>query len=108
MIIGLRSLQAKLNKIKTIDTAQAVEASCERIESFAKANCPVDSGNLRASIRAEANKTHGEVTVGAPYASYVEFGTMNQKPQPFLHPAFNQNKKYILGDFKKSLERVIR
>lgn len=46
--------------------------------TLAKQNCPVDEGFLRNSINANFStplKLQAEITVGANYGAYVEFGT---------------------------------
>lgn len=61
--------------------ARALERVGLQAESFAKANCPVDTGNLRNSITHEVSafsfKGAKEVFIGTAvqYAPYVEFGT---------------------------------
>ena len=57
--------------------------------------CPVGSdpndvpGALRDSIRYVVEEAGPVVNIGSslPYAAYVEFGTFDQSPQPFLRPA---------------------
>src|SRR5437773_2523452 len=49
----------------------------------ARARAPVLTGRLRDSIGAEG----GRVTVGAPYAAFVEYGTAHNAAEPFLTPA---------------------
>lgn len=93
------------------------------VEGEAKVRCPVDSGNLRDSIDHYVNEGQKSVFVGTnvEYAPYVEFGTgkyaqdgngrktpwafqdengnwiwtSGQRPQPYLTPAFEENKKRI-------------
>lgn len=116
-----------------------MEAALLVIEASAKANAPVDLGELRDTldhtVGTEAGTTRqiGNTTVssssqiigtvGSPkdYAIYVEYGTgefaengagrkggwsykdekgiwhhtKGQKPQPYLRPAFKENKKNI-------------
>jgi HK97 gp10 family phage protein len=55
---------------------------------------PVDSGALKESIEVIIGDMEITVTAGnqdIDYADYVEFGTINQKAQPFLTPAFESN-----------------
>lgn len=62
------------------DLDEAIKRALERVglqaESFAKANCPVDTGNLRNSI---THTLEGDRSVmigtNTQYAPYVEFGT---------------------------------
>jgi len=65
----------------------AVEEQLERamilgaveVEKFAKRRCPVETGNLRASITHEVERTSSGFTsrtgTNVKYAVYVEFGT---------------------------------
>lgn len=59
--------------------------------NLARAQSPVDTGNLRASITGSteigASTVAGEVMAGAHYAVYVENGTSRMAPQPFMRPA---------------------
>lgn len=60
-------------------TASAMETACFVVESEAKRNCPVDMGQLRASIASEVKVTEDGITgyVGSnlDYAPYVHNGT---------------------------------
>jgi len=63
-----------------------------RAQSEMIARCPVASGNLRASIETEADGS-GEVVYSdtgptANYAEFVEYGTSNQKAQPYAEPGW--------------------
>lgn len=101
---------------------RAMTKVLEIIKSAAKAGAAVDSGQLRNRIDYQLKKVGGQVVgvVGSPenYAIYVEFGTgefaengtgrkggwvyqdpsgewcftLGQEPQPFMRPAFRQNK----------------
>jgi HK97 gp10 family phage protein len=68
--------------------ALIVDKTAHDIEAGAKAVAPVDTGHLRASIKAESHgPLEAEVRVGAEYGIYVEQGTRHMAPQPYLHPA---------------------
>ena len=70
----------------------AVQESCELIQKTEKGYCPVDTGDLEASItidppvEGDASVT-GSVAPHMPYASYVEYGTgMRGDPTaPYAH-----------------------
>lgn len=70
----------------------------------ARKRCPVDTGALRNSI---STKKIGdlEVETGAymPYAAFVEYGTSKMKAQPFLFPAYEEEKPKFL----KRLKRIV-
>ena len=56
-------------------------------EGYAKKKCPVDTGRLRNSISHAAKEQTIYIGTNVEYAVYVEMGTVNTKPQPYLKPA---------------------
>lgn len=110
----------------------AINASALRIESDAKRRVPVDTGNLRSSIKTEKFGGVGRrVYTNTEYAPYVEFGTRDKvkttiegvdyssvakqfkrssgggggvPPRPYLFPAFESEKPNLI----KNLKRIIR
>jgi len=68
----------------------AVPAALERMLKEAENLCPVDKGELKASLRVRLSEdgTSGQVAADVPYAACVEMGTFHSAPQPFLYPAF--------------------
>jgi HK97 gp10 family phage protein len=93
------------------------------IAAAAKALVPVESGELRDSIiastrlskhqkrEAEETASYAEVYVGAgplPHAHLVEFGSVNNQPQPYLRPAWDSAKGALLDNFKEDLWSEIR
>ena len=88
------------------------------IAAAAKSLVPVESGELRDSIVASAKlsksqareaketESYVEVYVGAgplPHAHLVEFGSVNNQPQPYMRPAWDGAKDTLLDDFKGDL-----
>jgi len=83
--------------------ALAVKKAAFDIEAHAKANAPVDTGFLEATITADrysrgnksahpllfkaADPLTWTVTAYAGYAAYVEYGTRFMPAQPFMSPA---------------------
>lgn len=67
------------------------------IEGTAKILVPVDTGNLLSSIGtkvsggASAGFIEVEVSATTNYADYVEYGTSEMAPQPYMGPAFDQH-----------------
>lgn len=82
---------------------RAIVKGCLQIEADAKGYCPVDTGNLRASITTKIEELSGEVGTNVEYAEFVEMGTVKSAPQPFLYPALKQNQEKIKREIKKAL-----
>ena len=75
------------------------------IESDAKTLAPVDAGYLRSSIHANfSGELAGTVSANADYAIHVEFGTSRMRAQPFLTPAYQQNKQEFLRNLKQAIK----
>lgn len=80
----LRNLPAHLRQAGR----ELVLRTAVTIEGQAKILCPVDTGALRASIMVtETGEMSAEVGPHMEYESYVEFGTVHQRAQPYLTPA---------------------
>lgn len=75
-------------------------------ERDAKALAPVLTGELKAGIRGRRVGLTGDVVSEAPYSDYVEEGTSDTAPQPFMSPAFERNVPRAedrLGDVGESI-----
>ena len=88
----------------------AIGVALEKIgllaENYAAKKCPVDTGNLRASITHEVDAGDDAVYIGTnvEYAPYVELGTSRQKAQPFLRPAATEHGDQYRKILKNALE----
>ena len=75
------------------DTARYLVRKAYQVQNKARANCPVDTGNLRGSITHEiAQDGEGlsaRVGTNVPYAVYVHEGTSRMAGRPFLRDALN-------------------
>lgn len=121
--------------LSTENMTQAMGQACAAVEASAKKKASKDSGALRRSIASkvetEGGNIQGVVYTALEYAPYVEYGTglfaesngrtdvpwvyqddegnwhstKGQKPQPFLRPALNENRKTVVkilgGGIKK-------
>lgn len=111
----------------------ALGKACALVEGEAKKKAPKDTGELRRSITSKVENRGGELVgvVYTPleYAPYVEYGTglfaeqggrkdvpwcykddkgewhstSGQKPQPFMHPALNENREQIVKILKEGV-----
>lgn len=76
-----------------------------RAESYAKAACPVRTGNLRNSITHQQESENVEVIgTNVEYGPYVELGTSRMRAQPFLRPAAENHA----GEYESIMEMVMR
>lgn len=73
-------------------------------EGFAKKKCPVDTGRLRNSISHASTEDTAYVGTNVEYAVYVEMGTVNTKPQPYLRPAVTEHKDTYRAIVKRNLK----
>ena len=101
------------NVIKRVLTKRA-----QPIERAAAAGAPKRTGKLKRSIAvstklsrrqrsaARQGKSYVEIYIGPgqdPQAIMQEFGTFKDKPQPFMRPAWDQNKGVLLSGLKQDL-----
>lgn len=132
MNIDIESHVAEIEMLLASAARDALEEVGMQAEKFAKAKCPVDTGNLRNSI------THvldgGDVLIGTncEYAVYVELGTgaanvpggttkdswyyvdatgvghvaHPMKPRPYLKPAATDHTETYLNILKDALENA--
>lgn len=119
-IRGLDQLAKNIDKLKpafarsTLRTA--LRNAAKPVVQTAKDLAPVETGNLRRNIRANASvkrSGRGEANVGvtedAFYGTIIETGTSTQAAQPFLRPALERNRANgeINNAFIEALNRTI-
>lgn len=133
-IKNVDKLVAKLDNLSRLQLEQALNKACLIVENEAKKLCPVDTGQLRSSITHEVVENEGRVGTNVEYAPYVEYGTglfaangdgrqerwsyqddegnwhstIGQHPQPFLHPALNNNREQVLQTIKDEASKEIK
>lgn len=74
---------------------------------------PVQSGQLKATVRPAGTQAGGRVRVGfkrVPYAGPIHFGWFARRitPQPFLYEALDSRRGEVLDTYLESLNRLIR
>jgi HK97 gp10 family phage protein len=75
------------------------------VQRRAKQLCPVDTGRLRNSIAVELEEggMNGAVGTNVKYAPFVEFGTSRTPAQPYLLPAFEEERAVFIERLKREL-----
>lgn len=106
-IVGMEKLQKKLKKnVNMNDVKRVVRHNGAEMQTKAQQNAPVDTGTLKRSIGLEitGGGMAAEVEPTADYAPYVELGTRFMEAQPYLKPAFDEQKERFKKDMKKLVE----
>ena len=117
-IDGYDKLEAKLKRIMDLGAVgTVVRKNGADLQTKAQKNAPVGTpqstgipgyvgGTLKRSV--ELDITDGgltaEVEPTADYAAYVEYGTRFMEAQPYLKPAYDEQKK----KFVKDLNELVR
>lgn len=122
-------IESLKDTVKTDRLRQGLEKACIIVENDAKMRCPVKNAQLRNSITHEVEGDTAYVGTNVEYAPYVECGTgifaekgngrqdrwcyqdaegkwwstIGQKPQPFLRPAIENNRKQIAQIVKEAI-----
>lgn len=72
-------------KVEKVSSAKMTEIAAQ-LRDDAKAAAPVDTGDLRDSIEVQGGRDYRIVRATARHAFFVEFGTSDTPPQPYLWP----------------------
>ena len=99
MDIHIDSNKLELQLSNLIDMRAGISYGMALCEKYAKQFCPVDTGNLRASISTRMENNKGIVYTNVEYAPYVEYGTAKQSAQPFMQRAVIVAKPMIIARF---------
>jgi len=83
-----------------------IKEATRKVQRSAKDLAPVDTGNLRGSIRTKLfpKEQTGIVYTVTEYALHQEFGTRRMKAQPFMIPALNINRAGIISSMGKYIK----
>lgn len=110
-VLGEARLAAKLAAIEPALRAamqREVKIAAVNIERGAKQRAPVDTGRLRNSITHEITEGGLNAQVGSnvEYAPFQEFGTRRTRAQPFLFPAFEEERPRYMDRLKRALSKA--
>ena len=103
-VTGLDKLQKKLKKNADLnDVKRLVKKHGGQLQEKTMRNAPVDTGFLKQHINLDITDggMTAEVEPTAEYAPYVEYGTRFMSAQPYLKPAYNEQKRKFEQDMKK-------
>lgn len=108
---GLKELQKALKKNVTMDRVRSVVSRNgknlqEKIIRNAEFKKGYQTGTTKKSISLEI-KDAGLTAESGPeteYSPYVEYGTRFMEAQPFVRPAYNDQKR----QFKADMQKIVR
>ena len=121
---GLEKLQTKLQRVAKMEEVERIvekhgaEMQKKAVNNASKFRGHYEgrgknkhfvkpTGATKRSISVNSNKVGRfkyKVAPGTAYAAYVELGTRKMSAQPFIKPAFDDQKKL----FKDDLERLVK
>ena len=121
---GLEKLQKKLQKVAKLEEVERIvekhgsEMQKKAVNNASKFRGHYEgrgknkhfvkpTGATKRSISVNSSKIDRfryRVAPGTAYAAYVELGTRKMSAQPFIKPAFDEQKKL----FKNDLERLVK
>lgn len=122
-IVGMEKLQKKLKKnVQMDDVKKVVRHNGAEMQEKAQQNADFKghyewvkgkgrtfvpaTGNLKEHIELDLTDSgmSAEVQPTVEYAPYVELGTRFMEAQPYLKPAFDEQKEKFKKDMKKLVE----
>lgn len=109
-IKGFKELDMKLKKAKksvVVDVDETIKKYAYMMEAQAKSLAPVDTGYMRNSVSTSFKFLSATLSVSAEYATYVEFGTSKQTPQPFFYLAFDSLKDQLLKEIQRKMGEIL-
>lgn len=106
-ITGADALKKKLRQNATLsDVKHIVKSNTVNMNSKMQNLAPVDTGYMKRSITSEFTDggLTGTTQPHTDYAGYVEYGTRFQEEQPFVRPAFEEQKKAFINDLNRIMK----
>ena len=114
-LLGADRLIARLGRASNgidSETVEGLNQVADRIVEDAKATVRVDTGSLQTSIRKQHHVSQGHIhAIGVSaggyivnpktgrivnYARYLEYGTSRMPPRPYMTPALEQNRPFLV------------
>lgn len=93
-------LAAAAPKAERVSSTKLSEIA-QQMRDDAVARAPEDTGDLKASIYLRGGKDYRMVGSELRYAFFVEFGTSDTAPQPYLWPAARTAEESLFRELEK-------
>ena len=96
-------------ELKAINKVFLYKAA-ERVLSEAQALAPRDNGDLILSLKGKVQLLKDRAIVGTNlyYAPYQEYGTVKMAAQPYLRPALDKNRRWLVTEWKQLFRKTFR
>lgn len=91
----------------TGETQQVVAKSGLALQADAQALAPSLTGTLRGSIKADIGALVATVGPTVDYGGYVEYGTSDTAPQPYMGPALDKNADPFVADLEEVTDGLL-
>jgi len=106
----------KLEKAIVNEIEDIIKKAAEKIRDEAKERAPKLTGQLSDSIEVktlEIKKDKIKIGIGPVgdavfYWFFVEYGTSKMAAQPYLRPAYDNNKKAVEKEIARELQKLIK
>jgi len=103
----------RFDKESRVNLRRAVRRNANVLRKAIRERAPVDSGNLRDSIRARYDKDGFGADVGptrpkGSHAHLLEFGTVKMSARPFITPAAEEQRNKYSNDIKNAIRGAIK
>lgn len=107
-IKGMDDLVKQLEAIENADYVPALEKGVKQ-EIFPEMQrlTPVDEGELKASEEVRRQGNTVVLYAGTDHATFVEFGTSRQSPQPYMRPAIDTKSEDALKVAAEEVNKIM-
>ena len=107
-IRGVKEMQKMLKEVASLkDIQNAVKVNTTEMHQKASRKVPVDTGHLKRSLAIDFSDggLTGRVSTDVEYAMYVEYSTRYMAAQPFMRPAFYDQRVKFMQDMSRLLKK---
>lgn len=97
-----KDIGSQLQKVEAVVLTKAAIMVTASAVGYAK----YKTGTLRESITYEVHKHYATVGTNIEYAVFLEYGTKNMGPYPFMRPAFDHNRGKIISMAIQEMRKI--
>ena len=87
-VLGISDISRQLKQ----EVTTAIQKAADQVQTTAKSNTPIRSGNARRNWTKKVSETSFNVENRVPYIERLEAGASRQAPRGIVSPTLNQLK----------------